>query len=460
MKKGFRFFIALFAIIMLFGCKNNTGDKTCPPVCSIISPEDGTLFKWGDEIIICGTGSDEDGIISDILLEINGEKVENLKMIPFEYTVGEKYIKPGKMEIKLTVADNTALSATDEITITIGEVPVPPVCSIDSPEDNAELELEDNIIIKGSGSDSDGEITDVVLKINGAKVAEVTKIPFEWTLGEDYKKAGMMEIVLEVKDNDGLTDSDTVKVNLLGQFRTCTDSRDGKTYKTVKIGTQEWFAENLAWLPVVNKPSDFTKEAPRYYVYGYDGEDINAAKASEYYATLGVLYNWCAAGGDKEADPEAVPSGIQGPCPDGWHIPSKAEWEILYSYVRERIPEEEAATYWDGSSVYNVNGHLRTKEGWPTSSDSDFPQLAEGGFDTYGFSAFVSGALLESSPYFFYGPDKRGNYVTFWLPYYDAITYPSNPGGYSTSISSYKYEPSFGQGTSISRGHAVRCLKN
>lgn len=58
------------------------------------------------------------------------------------------------------------------------------------------------------------------------------------------------------------------------------DSRDNHVYKTVEIGEQTWMAENLAYLPKVNKPAAAAtcEGEPLYFVYDYDGEDVNAAK--------------------------------------------------------------------------------------------------------------------------------------------------------------------------------------
>lgn len=460
MKKSLLLF-CLLAFSAFSGCTPDENDAGTgiPPVCNIISPEDGTEFKWGDAIIIRGEAEDEDGIISDVLLEINGTAVENVKMIPFEYEVEEQYVSPGIMSIRLTVTDNSQLTASDEISVTVGDVPESPVCEIQSPEDGAEFEFEDEIRITGSGSDPDGEIAKTEITVNGKVVPEITAVPFDWTMNEEFKQEGAVELVLTVTDMDGLAATDTVRFTILGQFRTVTDSRDGKSYATVKIGEQEWFAENLAYLPVVNLPSDNSDSEPRYYVYGYDGEDVAAAKETENYKNLGVLYNWTAAGGDKELGIDEV-STLQGPCPDGWHVPSLTEWEILFQYVRDRIPEDEAATYWDGSLVYNVNGHLRSKEGWPIAPDDDFPQLAQSGFDTYGFCVKLSGQYLPTSPYFFYGAEDGGNSAIFWTPCYDDITYPDYPGGVSVCIANYRYEPSISQGSAIQRGYNVRCLKD
>lgn len=336
--------------------------------------------------------------------------------------------------------------------------PVAPVCSITAPEDGATYESDEAIVVKGTGSDEDGTIADVVLKINDAVVESVNAVPFEYTLEEQYKEPGTVKIVLEVTDDQGNAVKDEVSIEILGRVRTFTDSRDNKTYKAVKIGTQLWMGENLAYLPAVMKPSDYSKEEARYYVYGYDGEDVAAAKASTYYESLGVLYNWIAAGGSMDSKNDAIPSGIQGPCPDGWHVPSEAEWEILYNYVRDQIPDDQASTGWGGDTFEkNVSAHLRSQD-WPINdADPDtYPQLKDGAFDTYDFCAKISGSMLPGG--FYYGPDDNGKDVTFWLPHYDAVTYPSYPGAVTTSFSNYKYEPSYSRGSSPDRGYSVRCL--
>src|SRR5690554_2300197 len=112
------------------------------------------------------------------------------------------------------------------------------------------------------------------------------------------------------------------------------DSRDGNEYNWVQIGDQVWMAENLAYLPSVNRVADGSEDAAGSYysVYGYDGTNVADAKATDNYATYGVLYNWTAAM-DGEASSTTNPSGIQGVCPAGWHLPSDAEWTELTDYL-------------------------------------------------------------------------------------------------------------------------------
>ena len=98
------------------------------------------------------------------------------------------------------------------------------------------------------------------------------------------------------------------------QFGTFTDSRDEKQYRMVTIFGQTWMAENLAYLPEVCTHD----ENCGYWVYGYEGESIDDAKATDNYSVYGVLYSW-----DK----------AQTACPEGWHLPTSEEWSTLEMYL-------------------------------------------------------------------------------------------------------------------------------
>lgn len=111
-----------------------------------------------------------------------------------------------------------------------------------------------------------------------------------------------------------------------------TDSRDGNHYNVVKIGNQIWMAENLKYLPSVVEPATGSSTTPYYYVYDYNGTDVNAARATANYTTYGVLYNWTAAM-NSSVSSTANPSSVQGVCPIGWHLPSDAEWTELTNYL-------------------------------------------------------------------------------------------------------------------------------
>ena len=91
-----------------------------------------------------------------------------------------------------------------------------------------------------------------------------------------------------------------------------------KTYRTITVGTQTWLAENLAWLPAVNNPSDTSIQYGKYYVYGYSNKhpSVDSAKAATNYTRYGALYNWAAA---------------QTACPVGWSLPETQDSQLAFT---------------------------------------------------------------------------------------------------------------------------------
>jgi uncharacterized protein (TIGR02145 family) len=101
---------------------------------------------------------------------------------------------------------------------------------------------------------------------------------------------------------------------------TFTDSRDGKIYKTVTIGTQTWMAENLAYKP----------DSGNYWAY--DNKQKNISKD-------GYLYDW------KTANKIA---------PSGWHLPSIAEWDTLHKFLGDNNAMVYTALIKGGKSGFNA----------------------------------------------------------------------------------------------------------
>ncbi len=134
----------------------------------------------------------------------------------------------------------------------------------------------------------------------------------KWILVIEKEGYATEESEIIVSYNNGLFGYD-VKL-----FTTFTDNRDNKKYKIVRIGDQLWMAENLAYLPAVSPATIGSGNEPFYYVFNYNGTDINIAKTKDNYLTYGVLYNW----------PAALTA-----CPNGWHLPSKEEWSELALFL-------------------------------------------------------------------------------------------------------------------------------
>jgi uncharacterized protein (TIGR02145 family) len=136
-----------------------------------------------------------------------------------------------------------------------------------------------------------------------------------------------------------------------------------KTYKTATIGTQVWLAENLSFDAGIGS-------------YCYSGK---SAKCDTY----GRLYTWSAAM-DGATSSSASPSGVQGVCPTGWHLPSDNEWTILNNYV-------------DANNGDNgIGNSLKTTKGWASSGVNatdqfDFSGLPGGYHSSLGGYYYVGG---------------------------------------------------------------------
>lgn len=189
------------------------------------------------------------------------------------------------------------------------------------------------------------------------------------------------------------------------------DERDGTIYALVNIGNQTWMKENLAYLPSVVGPKTISKTEAYQYVHSYDGTDVAAAKATDNYKTYGVLYNWIAAmNGEADSDKKSI--GVQGVCPDGWHLPSNEEWIQMETYLAQN------GHNYDGSNGGSVVGgkiakSLAASSGWSTSvvkgsiGNTDYPAYR----NKSGFSALPGGFLQNSttSPF-----TTIGLYANWW----------------------------------------------
>jgi uncharacterized protein (TIGR02145 family) len=130
------------------------------------------------------------------------------------------------------------------------------------------------------------------------------------------------------------------------------DARDGHTYRTVKIGHQTWMAENLNFNANGSSCPSNSEDSCRKYGRAYIWISAMGIK-SGYYS----YESW------KGSD-----SLCQGVCPTDWHIPSKAEWGVLFNQV-------------GGDSLAGIA--LNSTHGW--FSDWKHKNIPTKTKDTYGF---------------------------------------------------------------------------
>ena len=169
------------------------------------------------------------------------------------------------------------------------------------------------------------------------------------------------------------------------------DSRDGQTYKTVTIGTQTWMAENL-----------------NYETANSSCYDDSASNCTKY----GRLYEW-----------EVATTA----CPEGWHLPTKAEFETLFTAV-------------GGQST--AGKMLKSATGWTAYSGITNE-------DAFAFSALPAGnrgddgdCYTEGYYAFFWSSTELSSYNAYNMYLYHSI---------NDAYLNYNYKDS---------GFSVRCLKD
>ncbi len=179
-----------------------------------------------------------------------------------------------------------------------------------------------------------------------------------------------------------------------GWSSTLTDSRDSNVYDLVVIGEQIWMAENLRATKYPNGTaiptghdntawSNLTTGA--YAVYPYSqisGLESKEAVIAEY----GCLYNWWAAM-NGETTSDANPSGVQGICPAGWHLPSDAEWTKLTSYLggvnfAGGKMKEIGTTHWASpdTEATNSSGFSALPGGFRRNTTGSFVAIGDYGY--------------------------------------------------------------------------------
>ncbi|MBQ3715376.1 MAG: fibrobacter succinogenes major paralogous domain-containing protein [Fibrobacter sp.] len=128
-------------------------------------------------------------------------------------------------------------------------------------------------------------------------------------------------------------------------YGSMTDLRDGNVYKTTTIGGQVWMAENLNYFDIEGAASSVKND----WCYWDEPENCESA---------GRLYTWKVA---------------KRVCPEGWRLPTKADWETLLQEVGADSLNE---ILWMGSSK------LKSMSGWENDGS---------GTDDFGFTALPAG---------------------------------------------------------------------
>jgi uncharacterized protein (TIGR02145 family) len=182
------------------------------------------------------------------------------------------------------------------------------------------------------------------------------------------------------------------KTNFQDEKMYVKDSRDGNVYRTVRIGSQIWMAENLNYAykqPTATKDSSsfcfnnnpaFCKKYGRLYLWSAAMDSAGIFSTNSKGCGNRVLCNYA--------------TSVRGVCPEGWHVPNVAEFAVLM----------ESA----GDDNF-VGRRLKSRSGWESRNDK---QKNGNGSDDYGFSAIPTGFYRSEGKYKNGGFFASGSY--FW----------------------------------------------
>ena len=303
-----------------------------------------------------------------------------------------------------------------------------------------------NKVFKITGSYDLESDWDYFYLYNGSGVVganTIVKLSGEGSISEPIYSTGDTITIRVTSDFSNNVSGISLSIDIVNK-PSCTSAKaidvQSNYYNTVQIGNQCWMKENLRvtryadWNNIPLAGSNISDTDPYYY---------NPSTSSLSIEQRGYFYNWPAVM-HGESPSTANPSGVQGICPSGWHVPSDAEWIQLMNYV--------GSYYACGGNTSNIAKALASTEGnWPSSTvNCAVGNIPSENNDT-GFGAVPTGYTIFGNELM-----EAGEGASFWTT--------SVPDYCNTcAISRYlKYDAAnVGQGGgSKSLGHSVRCVRN
>ena len=218
------------------------------------------------------------------------------------------------------------------------------------------------------------------------------------------------------------------------KYDSMVDPRDKQVYKVVKIDvpdanySQVWMAENLNYADSVKTPS------LKGGNWCYNNDEKNCKVSGRYYSWAAAIDSVALANDSKNplncgyGKTCGINRGVQGICPDGWHLPTLHEWGLL------SVALGNAGVAGDS---------LKALTGWDYAGTAD-----NNGVDAYGFAALPTGRMVSTSSW-----SDVGSNVYYWSSEEDG-TYEaqySNINNIYTKFYLYQGSKKYGQ--------SVRCIK-
>jgi uncharacterized protein (TIGR02145 family) len=159
--------------------------------------------------------------------------------------------------------------------------------------------------------------------------------------------------------------------------------QDGNTYNYLTYGDQVWTVENANMVTY----RDGTPIPQKTYGLGTEWEGLTTGAWCyiDNDPTKERLYNWYAVAGIHDTDPNTPNKKL---APEGWHIPSNEEWQILENYLIDNGYNYDGTT--EGNKIAKA---MASTTGWNSSINGGVPGNNQGTNNSSGFNALPVGGL-------------------------------------------------------------------
>lgn len=370
--------LLLFTLFFYQSCKKEENKE---PLCRITSPSRGDNYEQGETVPIFVDAEGRDANLGEIRFYINNQGVGSAKQPPYSYkwVTNKLEVDTGTYKIKAEAIDLSGNKSSDEL----------------------------NIHIKPGGAPPKAEFASNLKHVTATRIVTFydrsiyEPTTWKWYFGDGststkqkpthtYSLEGNYDVSLTVYNKygkDSITKKQLIRVYpnppKFENLNPCdwnndtifTDQRDDQVYRQTQIGNQCWMAENLNY--------------NLHYTQGeYTCYDTDISNCAVY----GKMYDWNSlmqgAGGSSNN-----PSGVQGICPEGWHVPSNNEWLEMIEYIgglgsKTKLMETGSAHWEDPQNADNYYG---------------FTALPGGGNTTSGYAGIKKMAIFWTSDTYTWG---------------------------------------------------------
>ena len=370
------------------------------PIISSVSISPTAVYADTDvEAIVVASDADGDAITLQYTWRVNSNVVQQNTTSILD---ASWYTRGDVLSVSVLPSDPIGAGAVQSYgPFTIQNTPpTAPVVYIDPQEPITEFDdLQCVINVDSEDADGDAVSYSLVWKKNGVlytgpKMATILSgdtIPLTSTLGnEDW--------TCSVLPNDGIDNgsagTDTVTVIPCADYRdthssfsygTLVDSRDGKSYRTIEIGSSVWMADNLNYGSMITTGNYASNNG------GVEKHclDNNPALCNEFGGFYGrdEAINWV---------DYTTAEGVQGICPSGWHVATESEFLDLFDQVSAQYELVDVCEPGGmGADLVGFAAKLSGSQGWGAFSGTT--TTAKFWTSTYSHSDYSFHVVLQNN---------------------------------------------------------------